>query len=307
MPTHVLLATDFSEASEEAARQAHAIAAHDGAALGVCHVVPEGLPADGQVPPWLAAQIPDRGTLEQRAKDALEQLVGRLGGEAKNVELFVEEGDAATAVVRRAEAFGADLVVVGSHGRTGIKRVLLGSVAEKIVRHAPCAVLVAREGPESGPVVTATDFSDAARPGLRAAALEAARTGSALHAVHVIDTTWLGLPLPADTAGLWAAMESSDFRKEIRAALDKELAEATSGLGVEARGELLLGDAGRQIVQRAEELGARLVVISTHGRTGISRALLGSVAERVVRLAHASVMAVRAKEANAGSGAAKAA
>lgn len=295
MATRILLATDFSDASEEATRQAHAIAARDRAVLGICHEIPEALRESAQVPPWLQSQLPDQAEVRRQAKIALERRAIELThGGVQKVEAFLEDGEGHAAIVKRAEAFGADLVVVGSHGRTGLARLVLGSVAEKVVRHAPCAVLVARKGPASGPVLTATDFSDASKPGMRAAAAEAARTGSLLHALHVFPLAWPGAtPYAVDAAGLSAALSDTEALKHATADLDKAIEEATRGLLVQTKGEVLVGDPATLIVHRAEAVHARLVVVSTHGRTGLARVLMGSVAERVVRLSHTSVLAVR--------------
>lgn len=293
--TRILLATDFSDASEEAALQAHAIAVRDHAVLGLCHVLPEPMPAEAQIPTWLESHVPNNAEIAKRAREALDRRAAQLatGGVAR-VDTLLEEGEAYAALARAAEKFGADLLVVGSHGRTGITRVLLGSVAEKIVRHAPCAVLVARKSPESGPVVTSTDFSPSAKPGLRAAAVEAARTGSPLIAIHVFDLAWPGAtPYAVDASGLSAVLSDSEALQRARTQLNAELEEATRGLLVQATGEVLVGDPAVLVVQRAEQLGARRVIVSTHGRTGIARLLLGSVAEKIVRLAHTSVVAVR--------------
>ncbi len=296
MATRILLATDFSDASEEATRQAHAIAARDHAVLGVCHEVPEALRESAQVPPWLQSQLPDSSEIRRRARVALEKRAIELThGGVKKVEAFLEDGEGYAAIVKRAEAFGADLVVVGSHGRTGLSRMLLGSVAEKVVRHAPCAVLVARKSAAEGPVIASTDFSDASKPGLRAAAMEAARAGSPLVAIHVFPLAWPGAtPYAVDAAGLSAALSDTEALRHATDDLDKAIAEATRGLLVQAKGEVLVGDPATLVVQRAEDLGARLVVVATHGRTGLSRMLMGSVAERIVQLVHTSVLAVRA-------------
>ncbi|MEZ4296514.1 MAG: universal stress protein [Polyangiaceae bacterium] len=294
MSTRILLATDFSDASEEASQQAHAIAARDHAALGICHVVPETLPANVQVPVWVGTQLPDAAAIFKAAADALDRKATALSAGGVQVETFVEEGEAYAGIVRTAESFAADLVVVGSHGRTGISRMLLGSVAEKVVRHAPCAVRVARKGPETGPVITATDFSEASKPGLRAAAREAARTGSDLVVLFVFDLAWPGAtPYAIDASGLSAVVSDTEAIRRSNEDLNKIIAETTQGVLVQAKGEVLVGDPATLIVRRAEEMNARLVVLSTHGRTGLSRVLLGSVAERVVRLAHTSVLAVR--------------
>lgn len=284
MIERILLATDFSEASDEAAAQASALAVRERAVLGVCHVVPESGSAYSENLALLAGGVPTHPELVENAREGLKGRAASLASAGvERVETFLEEGVAYAAIVKRAEAFRADLIVVGSRGRTGIRRMLLGSVAEKVVGHAPCPVLVARKGPATGPVVTGTDFSPASMVGVRAAAVEAARAGSALVAVHALDLP----PLGENAFAIDAAIARATVT------LNGLLEEATRGLLTQATGEVLAGDPAALIVRRAEELGARIVVLSTHGRTGLSRLLVGSVAEKVVRLAHTSVLAVR--------------
>ncbi|MBK8252965.1 MAG: universal stress protein [Polyangiaceae bacterium] len=293
MATRILLATDFSDASEHAIEQAHAIAARDHAVLGLCHVVPEVNGHPSRIPTWLGTQLPDPVTISKAAAEALDGRAKLLATGNLKVHTFLEEGESHAAIVRCAEKFAADLVVVGSHGRTGISRILLGSVAEKVVRTAHCPVLVARQGPSGGPVITATDFSDASLPGVRAAASEAARTGSPLVVLNVFDLAWPGAtPYAVDASGLSAVLSDTEALRRTNEELSKVIEECTKGLLVNAKGEVLVGEPASMIVRRAEELGARLVVVSTHGRTGLTRVLLGSVAERIVRLSHTSVLAV---------------
>lgn len=283
MLERILLATDFSDISDEAASQAQALAICDRATLGVCHVLPEPGSAHTESLAYLAGGVPTHAALAAGARQWLQSRAAALSAAGvARVETFLDEGDAYAAIVKRAEAFDADLLVVGSRGRTGIARMLLGSVAEKVVRDAPCPVFVARKSTSIGPIVSGTDFSPAAAIGLRAAAVEAARAGTSLVAIHALE-----LPLGEHAFAIDAAV------RDATAQLDRLLAEATRGLQAKAAGEVLMGDAASLLVQRAEELDARLVVISTHGRTGIARLLLGSVAEKVVRLAHTSVLAVR--------------
>lgn len=126
----ILFATDFSPSSEAAARVARDYARHFGARLHILHVVWAG--TDPMMPPLLG------------------KLAEELGIDVP-VVTAVESGTPAAQIVRYAGRHGVDLIVVGTHGRTGVTRALLGSVAERVVRTAPCPVLaVARE--PSGPL-----------------------------------------------------------------------------------------------------------------------------------------------------------
>ncbi|MFO0588014.1 MAG: universal stress protein [Polyangiaceae bacterium] len=295
----VLVSTDFSEVSYEAVRHARDIAKADGATLALVHVVPKlaGV-ADQSMLDWLRDKAPKAAEQEKLVRETLAGKAAELAEGGLLVATHLEEGEPPHAViVECAERIGANLIVIGSHGRTGIKRMLLGSVAEHVVRYAHCPVLVARSGPQSGPVVTGTDLSEAARPGLAEAARLAASSGSELHVFYVLNAGWFGHSgVGLSPAALAEAMSGSQAFTEANESLQREIDLATKGLSVKTVGKVTIGDAAAILVQHAEDVGARLVVTATHGRTGLRRALIGSVAERIVRLSHTSVLVVRAPQ-----------
>lgn len=295
MNAKILVSTDFSEASYDAMRLAHDIAKNDRATLALIHVVPHlATAADQSILDWLRDKAPKAAEMEKLTRETLAGKVAELQAEGLQVESYLEEGEPHAAIVRRAEEAQATLVVVGSHGRTGLKRMLLGSVAEQVVRYAHTPVLVARSGPMEGPVVTGTDLSEAARPGLVEAARLAAASKSELVVLHVVNMGWFGRAAVGVTASaLSTAMNDTAAFKEARESVDAEIKAATEGLDVKVTVEVVAGDPAVVLVERAEAVKARLVVTSTHGRTGLKRALLGSVAERVVRLASTSVLVFR--------------
>ncbi len=141
---HVLAAVDFSEAAERVARRALEIARRNEAELTYLHVVEYVPPLDLGYEPVVAPDwLPDEEELLAAARTRLEELAGRLG--AREAHLRVEWGHPRGDVVRLAEEVGADLVVIGSHGRRGITR-LLGSTADAVLHHARCDVLAVRIG-----------------------------------------------------------------------------------------------------------------------------------------------------------------
>lgn len=294
----VLVSTDFSEVSYEAVRHARDIAKADGATLALVHVVPKlaGV-ADQSMLDWLRDKAPKAAEQEKLVRETLAGKAAELAEGGLLVATHLEEGEPHAAIVSCAERISANLIVIGSHGRTGIKRMLLGSVAEQVVRYAHCPVLVARPGPQDGPVVTGTDLSEAARPGLAEAARLAASSGSELHVFYVLNAGWFGHSgVGLSPAALAEAMSGSQAFTEAHEALQREIDLATKGLQVKTVSKVTLGDAAAILVQHAEDVGARLVVTATHGRTGLRRALIGSVAERIVRLSHTSVLVVRAPQ-----------
>jgi nucleotide-binding universal stress UspA family protein len=190
--------------------------------------------------------------------------------------------------VRAAEAWAADLVVVGSHGPTPLPRTRLGSVAEDVVRHAHCPVLVVRPSVGTGCIVGATDFSDSALSALRAAADEARRVGGRAVFAHSVE--W---PLVLDPQLVaWTTIDQ-EFMRNLERESRQRLEDALAASSVQGECRVAYGEPGRALVREADAVRADLLVVGTHGRSGISRMVLGSVAEFVVRTAPCSVLVVR--------------
>lgn len=144
-PKTIVVATDLSEASESALRAAAHHAAADGASVHMVHVFD---PAPFRAPPSLSGPS---SLLDQAAQQLQAAHEANLADQAKTFlpdtqleAVALRHVSAGEAIADYAEKVGADLVIVGSHGRTGLRRMLLGSVAERVVRLAPCAVLVVR-------------------------------------------------------------------------------------------------------------------------------------------------------------------
>ncbi len=142
----ILVATDFSEPSDAARRMAVELARRLGAELEIVHVE-EPLPAYA----FAEGPLPDLPRLQEEVRSWAERELEQQAKEARDagvpVTTAILVGTPANAIVETARTDGADLIVVGSHGRTGLERVLLGSVAERIVRNAPCPVLTVRNTP----------------------------------------------------------------------------------------------------------------------------------------------------------------
>jgi universal stress protein A len=152
-PIHTILhPTDFSEQAEYALRLACSLARDYGARLIVLHVIPPPpvVYGEGVIPP-----DPEGQREEHRAQ--LHQLPIPVAGIP--VERRLADGDPAAAIIRAAQEFGTDLIVMGTHGRTGLGRLLMGSVAERVMRRAPCPVLTVKTLPAE---IAATDQPAAA-------------------------------------------------------------------------------------------------------------------------------------------------
>ena len=149
LPKRILVPTDFSADARRAADAAGLMAREFGGQLTLLHVVPDsdfraaateaapGIPSSEE----LEAQL--RGEVRQAGQTELE----RLAADGVSATFLNVEGPPASEIVRVAREQKADLIIMGTHGRTGLQHELLGSVAERTVRLAPCSVLVVREGP----------------------------------------------------------------------------------------------------------------------------------------------------------------
>jgi nucleotide-binding universal stress UspA family protein len=138
---NILVPVDFSAYSERALDYACSLAEKLGAKLHLVHAIGAGLPE-------LSAVMTDSmiATLREGSLAELQKIAKAREGIAKFGKVMVEPGDARDAILSAAKACDADLIVIGSHGRRGLTRLVLGSVAEDVVRRAPCPVLVVRLG-----------------------------------------------------------------------------------------------------------------------------------------------------------------
>jgi nucleotide-binding universal stress UspA family protein len=288
MPLHgpVLIATDLGEGAEEALRQGDALARTLDAPLHVCHVLPELLSLDPLFPQLGLRAALAAPELETKAAEAVADQVAAVTGRGpEDFDVVMQTGAPHAGIVQAAELVGAGLVVLAAHSTRKSAGTLSG-VAERVVRHAHCAVLVARPS-AAGTVLGATDFSDPALPAVEAAVAEARRRRSPLALIHCLDL------LPPGVVGYEVPPLSAEVVAAMRAQSQQRLEHALARF--QAAGSLTIaeGPAGATIVKTAAALPAELVVVGTHGRTGLRRFVLGSVAEAVVRAAACSGLVVR--------------
>ena len=293
----VFAATDLSDAAGEAVRQADEWARAVGAELVVCHVMPNALRVNTLFPQLnaeLALDLPHR---RERAIEQLTALMTEMTGRAADgYAVMVDDGPPAAVIVEKAERYHADLIVVGSHGHSGMRELVLGGVATQVVRHAHCPVLIARPHPRTGRVLCATDFSDPAQPAVQAAAVEARRRGARLTLMHVVDMAMATAGLMTMGFGGVVYTLPRSQREDIERAVKEKLQQALAGVGLEGDALVHEGSPAVAIVQAADELDAELVVMGTIGLTGLRRLTLGSVAEPVARTAPCPVLVVRQAE-----------
>lgn len=288
----ILVATDLSDAADLALREAHERAAESGT-LMVCYARPKWPAPHPLTPisdPTVAARPSD---VDQRVREAVVMRVSACTGRRPDqFQVAVDDEEPYAAIVKRAEDWGAGLVVVGYRGASGLTRMLLGGVAERVVRLAHCPVLVVR--PKSGTrrIVVGTDFSDPALPAIEAAFDEARRIDGRVTVVHSLDIRWL----PTDGFGVPDSAATALRLDEMEADAAERLDQVLRSRHVPAERRVMREGPATALIRVAEETDADLVVVGTRGRTGLSRVLLGSVAEAVVRSAGCSVLVVRLHE-----------
>src|SRR5215471_3620681 len=279
----LFVAIDFSPNSDEALRQAHDRALSTGAQLAVCHIVPNELRSNLLFPDIsriAALRFPLE--MKQIAEAAAARVAEITGRTEEEFELIVDDGTPQALILNRAEEWLADLVIVGSHGQTSAADALLGSVTDSVIRHAHCPVLIVRLGKRTGRIVAGTDFSDPVLPALRAAGDEAERTGAKLTVVHSLDMVWSLAAYPALAFGGAPFNISAEQIKELELVATQRLKESLKQLNISGDTLVTTGPAG-----------TALIVVGTIGRTGLRRALLGSVAETVAKGAPCSVLIIR--------------
>jgi nucleotide-binding universal stress UspA family protein len=298
----ILVGVDLGDPALEALRQARTLAHGTGASVAACHVLPAVHDLSALFPQWSLDGLADATADDASARSAvIEHVRNRLGLEL--TEVFVEHGSAYAAIVRRAESEAADLVVVGSHARSGLARVVLGSVAERVAQHAHCSVLVARASTKAGVVLAATDLSDQSLLAVAAGAAAAKRSGAKLVVVSAFEWTEPVSTAAAGLIGALPAVPPAALREQVKQGLQATLEQVMLRVGAVGEARVLDGAPAPAIVAAIDELGAELVVVGSHGRTGLARLALGSVAQDVIRDAHCSVLLVRgAASAVLGSG-----
>ena len=285
----ILVPLDGSDFSEQAIPVASSIAERWHAPLRLARVhVPlssEVHCADGLV------VVDNQRDLDARRSDAayLEQ---RRGAAEAGIETALLQGPAvSTALAAEAEHSGARLVVMTTHGRSGLPRLLLGSVASGLVRRSPVPVLLVRPGQVPAPrafrrVLVPLDGSDLARSILDHVHCVAEPDARLVLLTVVEPIAWVAWP---DAAGI-GVPDQDEQVAAVKAALDEE-AQRLRGRGFDVETRVSVSrSCAQEILAVARAVDAELVALATHGRSGLARAALGSVAEEVVHGSHVPVL-----------------
>lgn len=287
----ILVPTDFSETSRAAFPLATQLQDALDAPLLLVHAVPSLAYLVGAKAPKFSdyqQAVQDQAEIELEALLKEEPLAGReITGEVIN------DSPIAPAILDRAIDRRAGLIVLANHGRRGAKRLVLGSVTEELMRTSPIPVLTtgreARLWQQGEFILVPVDFTEGSEDVVRTAARLAPRLGLGVHLVHMVE-----IPIAPILAEGFP--EAAHFpTEELEAAAREKLEQLAAELGVAATAKLTVqvGGAADGILTLAEGHDTGLIAIGSHGRRGIGRAVLGSVAETVTRHSGCPVLVVK--------------
>jgi nucleotide-binding universal stress UspA family protein len=281
----ILVPTDGSECAATAVSYASDLANTYGATVHTLCV------ADART----LENAPHRERMREQRTELAERTCAEFAAAGVQATQAVRTGVPHEAILEYATEQGVDLVVMGTHGRTGVERYLLGSVTEKVVRLSDAPVLTVKSMAEDAvtypyeDVLVPTDGSDGAAAATDLAVDVASTYGARLHALSVVDTMAMGLDVRSD-----AVVER--LEGEARRAVETVERRAADTAVAATETAVERGTPHGTIRSYAEANGIDLVVMGTHGRSGLERYLLGSVAEKTVRTSPAPVVTVRPAE-----------
>jgi len=296
----ILLPTDFSDFSNQALRHALALARKFKARLKVVYVIPQ-VYVSGEAA-FIGAAWLITPEIRQQAEEELRRFLSPAREARIDHEMEVREGEPWREIVAAAEEMRADLVVTGTHGRSGAERFILGSVAEKLVRRLPCPVLtVCHEEGRTwetpgliGRILCATDFSEAASHALKFSLALAASTQAEVTLLHAVEI----FPDLGEAVYRAALPEVQPLRAELQRKAAQQLDETLVSVRrddhtVHVTPRVVVGRAYKEILWVAAEERADLIVIGAQGHGPIEHMISGSNAQHVIRRATCPVLTVR--------------
>ncbi len=294
--TRILVPTDFSPCADQALSHAAFLARDAGAALHLVHVVPvaAGYPMAGV----RAEETEHRSEVRSRLYDLVEAHdLGDL-----EVEVHIDRGDdgVGATLLQAADRVDADLLTLGTHGRQGVRRFFLGSEAEEVIRGADRPVLAVRQQDDAQTpstvdhVLVPVDLSEHSLVALDHAVELARRYEADLRLLHVVQ------PGPNyDLPGIYqgALPPQTDVVDALTRNAHQELNDLIEQVALPAERihkDIRHGNPPVEILDTVAEEAVDMVVLASHGRSGLERFLMGSVAEKVIRSAPVPVFVVKA-------------
>ena len=298
----ILVPTDGSDTAESAADHALALADAFDARLHALSAVD----IDDEAGAFDAGGVDDEflAELEADAETAVDSIAGLAGD--RPVETAVLRGDPAAAITEYVAERDVDLAVMGTHGRTGISRVLTGSTSAQMVREGSVPVVTVREtdgrpSTSYDDIMIPTDGSPPAEAAIDHGIAVADAFDATVHALSVVDTTALagGADATVPGGGGGGGVATGDLLDPLLSRGEDAtdlVAERAREAGLTVTTEVTEGSPGSALLEYAETESVDFVAMGTHGYTGIDRVLLGSTTERLIRNASVPVMSVRTED-----------
>lgn len=296
----ILVPLDFSESSVDALRFALPFASETGARLDLLHVI-EPIPA-AFGPPGEAGYVPpEPDQQQQRAAAArLKQLAAAEVRRPVRANPLVKQGTPAQVINETAAELRSNLLILSTHGHTGLRRFFLGSTAEKVVRRAPCPVLTVRRRvltrtgtPQSPPserinrILVPVDFSKPSGEMLKFAVAFATQFRASLVLLHVVNH----INVPSRVVYYATQLQMTVLERGMRQLA--EFAERIAPADIQAEQIVRAGEPYDVIREVARRERADLIIIATRGHGAVKEFFIGSTAGRVVRHAPCPVLVVR--------------
>jgi nucleotide-binding universal stress UspA family protein len=286
----LLLPTDGSEFSEGAIREAVNLAKTCSSKLFVVSVI-ETNPEYESIAPQLIEKA------EKETRQHLESVKNRAAKEGVDCEIIARQGeDPYKYIIDEAAKHQVSMIIMGRRGRKGLKRLMMGSVTAKVIGHSPCNVLVVPRAArlEFRKILIATDGSKYSNAAASEAVAIAKRCGASLIAASVVPYESIS-PLGIVHSEMQWELITGESRKAAESNIKnvKEIAEKED---VKIEELILEGRPYEAIINAAKEKGVDLIVVGSHGRTGLDRLLMGSVTERIIGHADCAVLVVKASK-----------
>ena len=287
MYSTIVVGYDESESSRAALKEASLRVKEKNGKLYLVHAVYFDQEEFAILPSQMEQRFAEGTRVCRTAKEDLQGQFGMNG----SVESFVCEGEPPEVLVDIARGKKADLIALGTYGRKGLKRLLMGSVTSQVILDAPCDVLVVKRPCSEctgsyQSVLVPYDGSEFSRKALTRAAEMAKADGGQVTVLYVI-------PRYEEMMEFY---RSDSIKKSLRAEAEKILGEAkkiTDGLGISIRTEVREGHASDEIVAAAQKLENDLIAMGTYGWKGVNQAIMGSTTNRVISHAACPVLVVK--------------
>ena len=294
----ILFPTDFSRCAEQALAHAVFLAEKYDAEIHVLHVVTLFKDQPGILSNEITETEETIRKFEDIAEKQLNKVVDSKGSDdMKIITVTKREVSAAPAILEYVSDNDIDLIVMGTHGRRGLGHLLLGSAAEEVVRLAACPVFTIRELKEPKPVMQVNnilvpvDFSNYSGKALAYASEIAQSYKAQLQVLHIIEETMHPAFSVTGKSSIFDLVPG--IKDDSRKRAEKMIKEFVLDK-VKSKVFIQGGRAASDIIKFANENSTDLIVIATHGLTGLEHMLMGSVTEKVVRMAHCPVFTVKA-------------